>query len=104
MSTAQLKSTFLTPMGGMRLAKTFRANGEVEAYPNAKSLTSHERLYPITVEGMRQREKDMREFAAKGGCLLRGNLIRQITDESRGGLTDSAAPNQTLMLDFDKIT
>lgn len=104
MSTAQLKSTFLTPMGGMRLAKTFRANGEVEAYPNAKSLTSHERLYPITVEGMRQREKDMREFALKGGCLLRGNLIRQITDESRGGLTDSAAPNQTLMLDFDKIT
>lgn len=88
----------------MRLAKTFKANGEVEAYPNAKSLTSHERLYAITVEGMRQREKDMREFALKGGCLLRGNLTRQITDESRGGLTDSAAPNQTLMLDFDKIT
>lgn len=103
MSTAQLKSTFLTPMGGMRLAKTFRANGEVEAYPNARSLTSHERLYPITVEGMRQREKDMREFAMNGGCLLRGNLTRQIIDESRGGLTDAAAPNQTLMLDFDKI-
>lgn len=87
----------------MRLAKTFKANGEVEAYPNAKSLTSHERLYAITVEGMRQREKDMREFALKGGCLLRGNLTRQIVDESRGGLTDSASPNQTLMLDFDKI-
>lgn len=103
MSTAQLKSTFLTPKGGMRLAKTFRANGEVEAYPNARSLTSHERLYPITVEGMRQREKDMRDFALKGGCLLRGNLTRQIIDESRGGLTDAAAPNHTLMLDFDKI-
>ena len=101
---ATLKTTYLTPVGSLRLVKTFRANGEVDAYPNSKRMTSHEREYPLTHEGMAKRLEDMRHFANIGGCLMRGNLTQQIVEESRSGKTDKAAPNQTLMLDFDKIS
>lgn len=100
---ATLKSTYLTPVGTLRLVKTFKANGEVEAYPNSKRMTSHECQYPLTFEGMEKRLLDMRRFAGIGGCLLRGNLTEQIKEESRSGKTDRTAPNQTLMLDFDKV-
>lgn len=100
---ATLTTTYLTPAGNLRLVKTFKANGEVDAYPNAKSLTSHEKVYPLTKKGMHERLADMRFFAAQGGCLLRGNLKTQIVNESRSGKTDVTAPNQTLMLDFDKV-
>ena len=100
---AILTTTYLTPASNLKLVKTFKANGEVEAYPNAKSLTSHEKQYPLTKKGMLARLQDMREFADQGGCLLRGNMKTQIVNESRAGKTDVTAPNQTLMLDFDKV-
>ena len=100
---ATLKTTYLTPMGNLRLVKTFKANGEVDSYPNSKRMTSHEREYPLTFEGMLARLSDLRYFANIGGCLLRGNLTEQIVEESRSGKCDRTAPNQTLMLDFDKV-
>ena len=100
---ATLKTTYLTPMGNLRLVKTFKASGEVDSYPNSKRMTSHEREYPLTFEGMLARLSDLRYFANIGGCLLRGNLTEQIVEESRSGKCDRTAPNQTLMLDFDKV-
>ena len=67
---ATLKSTYLTPVGSLRLVKTFKANGDVEAYPNSKRMTSHEREYPLTFEGMLQRLADLRHYAHIGGCLI----------------------------------
>lgn len=100
---ATLKTTYLMPVGSLRLVKTFKANGDVEAYPNSRRMTSYEKEYPLTFEGMQQRLADLRHYANIGGCLMRGNLTQQIVEESRAGKTDKTAPNQTLMLDFDKV-
>lgn len=101
MTSATIKSTFLT--AHMKLVKRFEADGTVTAYPNASRMTSYEATYPLTQKGMLQRLADMRKFAKEGGCLLRGNLIEQIKDKSRAGLTNKTEELQTVMLDFDKI-
>ena len=41
--------------------------------------------------------------AAQGNCLLKGNLRKQLQDESRAGATDRAGLTQFLALDFDGI-
>ena len=76
-------------------------NGSIEktSYPNVWQVTSH----PETAMDLRDFEKLIIKHGALGNCLLKGNVMRQLTDESRANSTDRNAPTDWLCLDFDGI-
>jgi hypothetical protein len=43
----------------------------------------------------------LRVAADAGGCLLKGRLSKQISNEPRNGLTDASAPTDLLVIDYD---
>ena len=102
-SLTALTSTFLYGRNNLRLVKTFRRSGEVLAYPMAKNFTSETKSYALTQAGLRQRLADMQAAADKGGCMLKGELSRELDDEPRAGLCKTRSPSHTLILDIDKL-
>lgn len=105
MTTTNLKftTTFLEGKGGLRLVKTFKTDGTKIPYPNAKNFTSHSKSYNKTLAGLKERLKDMKEFAAKGGCILKGELKEPIVESPRAGMCLVGKENDTLMLDIDGL-
>ena len=99
----KLTSVFLTGKGKMRLSKAFLKNGTVESYPRAKNFTSHARTYDLTEKGLDSRALDLQAFADKGGCLLKGELLKELVEESRSGQSLKNKRNRTLLLDIDKF-
>jgi hypothetical protein len=99
----KLTSVFLTGKGRMRLIKAFKKDGTVDSYPRAKNFTSHLRTYDLTNAGMQKRVTDLKDFADRGGCLLKGELQKQLEEESRSGHSLKNKRNRTLLLDIDKF-
>lgn len=68
-----------------------------DSYPGVSKFSSIE-LDPVSLEDF----YDTLVTAGDSGmCLLKGNLTRPITDESRKGLTQSAAHTHWICLDYD---
>lgn len=96
-------TTFLEGKGGLRLVKTFKSDGTKVPYPNAKNFTSTQKEYPKTTAGLRERLKDMKHFASKGGCLLKGELDGVLVEQPRAGRCLTHKENSVLTLDIDGI-
>ena len=93
-----MQVTFLSAGNGLRLSKTFTPSG-TNAYPLVKAMTSSD----FTVSDLQELYPLIKSKASSGECLLKGNLKRPITEESRAGKTDRAKYNQLLILDIDGI-
>lgn len=94
-----MKVTFL--QAAVPLAKTFEeiAPGTYreESYPNVVKLSSLE----YDVETVLELHSYLEVTAKEGMCLLKGNLDKQLVNESRAGHTSSSEPTQWICLDVD---
>lgn len=86
------------------LTKTFTraANGDIEKspYPLIKNFTSHSEL----VETPEHFLAAVQAHAGAGHCLLKGQLHRRLTDESRAGSTNPLDNTEWMCFDLDNIT
>ena len=92
------KLTFLEAADGRTIGKTYKPK-MTEGNPQVKLLNSYE-YTPTTIK---ERFDLICEHAAKGHCMLRGELTKLLHKESRAKLTDTTKPNTTLLLDVDKL-
>lgn len=95
-----MKATFLSAT--VPLTKTFELeNGELKkiSHPRIIDVTSYEENFE-TVEELYEQ---IRNHAEKGHSFLKGNVTRPLESESRAGSTNSTAPTQILLLDFDGL-
>jgi hypothetical protein len=70
---------------------------DVEPYPHAVNVSSH--VYPY--ESIAEFRSIIAAAGNNGLCMLKGQLDREITEESRAGHTDAVAPTDLLVLDYD---
>lgn len=98
-----MRVTFLEATNGLRLSKQYSAQKTSTPYPHVKAVTSCKYDIPVSADGLEQFEQLLRKHAAEGHCLLKGNLKRDIIDESRAGLSDRAAMSNLLVLDIDGV-
>lgn len=85
------------------LTKTFkqvskRGDIEKEAYPLVGNFTSHE----VEVKNTMELYKAIALHADKGHCLLKGELSRPLSQESRRGTTKTNDRTSWVCLDFDR--
>lgn len=92
-----MRLTFLGA-GNKRLAKTITPE-KVTSYPLVKKFTS----FDEEVDNIEQMALVMREHAAQGHCLLKGQLDTPLINESRKGKVDRNTPTELFVLDFDGI-
>lgn len=69
------------------------------AYPNIYEVTSIEE----SCRDLKDFESLLRKHAAFGHCLLKGQISRPLTSESRAGSTDTNADTEWVCLDLDGI-
>ncbi len=84
------------------LTKTFRKVGgdlHKSPYPNVTDVTSHE----VVVADLKAFEAAMRNHAAQGHCLLKGQLSRTLSVESRAGTTQTDQATDWVLLDVDGL-
>lgn len=85
------------------LTKTYTklTNGTIEksSYPNVWEVTSHEESYSDLTDFMAALVK----HSAANNCLLKGDVLRPLDNESRKGSTDKNAATEFLCLDIDGI-
>lgn len=82
------------------LVKTFTlVDGHIEKspYPNAYLFSSH----TSEVDNIKDFAALCSAHAAKGHCLLKGDIKRQLKKESRAGSTDSESATSWICLDID---
>ena len=95
---------FMVHSYGDRQAKFVRADGTIDGHPNSKTMDSRLKSVEINPEGLRKKHKLMSIFGGQtGGALMKGPLIKEITKESRAGLSDTQALTRTLIFDFDGV-
>jgi hypothetical protein len=98
-----IRVTFLAAASGAVMSKRFCIeNGTValkDPYPFVKRFTSHE----VEVHSIKDFYSAILKHANKGNCLLKGNLDRPITRESRAGHTRSHETTQWVVLDNDHL-
>lgn len=80
------------------LAKEYFADGRKEPYPHVGLFTSH----PHNIQDLSEFFILLNHYANKGGCLLKGDLTRQLNNESRQGSTDAAIPTHYVVHDVDR--
>jgi hypothetical protein len=68
-------------------------------YPMTWEFTSHKH----ECNDLPTLERLLKMHAAKGHCMIKGELKRDLVRESRAGMTDSQAPTQLLCLDLDGL-
>lgn len=92
---------FLSATQPIRKAYELGPQGELikHSYPFVYEVTSHEEK-PKDLAAFAQL---MQQHAAKGHCLLKGKLGRQLVAESRKGSTDSEEKTDWICLDLDGI-
>jgi hypothetical protein len=83
---------------GVRLTKEFTPS-DVTPYPHVKNFTSH-RENVSSIIGFKAL---LESHAAKGHCLLKGTLLRDLKDESRAGSTSATSMTGWLCFDIDRI-
>lgn len=85
--------------GKTRLVKRFLKD-KVESYPNVSKMTSAEYELSTTTD-LSEFEDLIRAVSSKGGCILKGGLLKQLKHESRAGATDRHGLAEYMILDFD---
>lgn len=98
-----MRVTFLEATNGLRLSKQYSKAQGFTSYPHVKSVTSHKYDIPVSADGLEQLENLLRTHSDQGHCLLKGNLKRDLINESRAGLTDRNSTSNLLILDLDGI-
>jgi len=98
-----LRITFLEATNGLPLSKHYSKVSGFKPYPHVKAVTSHKYNLSVDADGLQTFENLIREHGAKGHCLLKGNLKRDLVDESRAGQTNRAELTNLLVLDIDGI-
>jgi hypothetical protein len=88
--------SFLT--ANSRLAKTFTPE-KTEPYPHVSKFTSHTH----NINTINDFYTHINHYAALGGCLLKGELTKELVNESRAGSTHSNTPTQWVVMDFDRL-
>lgn len=97
-----MRVTFLEASNGLRLSKQY-SPGASQPYPHVKNVTSIYYDLDQSTSMLTQLEQLIRDHATRGHCLLKGNLKRQIIDESRAGLTARNDLTRLLVLDVDGV-
>ena len=98
-----MRVTFLEATNGLRLSKEHSTTNGFTSYPLVKSVTSHKYDIPANEKGLRQLEQLIRDHSDMGHCMMKGNLKRDIVNESRAGKTDRNALTNLLILDIDGV-
>jgi len=98
-----LRITFLEATNGLPLSKHYSKVSGFKPYPHVKAVTSHQYKLSVDADGLQTFENLIREHGAKGHCLLKGNLKRDLVDESRAGQTNRTELTNLLVLDIDGI-
>lgn len=88
-------STFLT--ADRSLTKTYYKDGTSEPYPLIREFTS----FQIEYSSIEEFKEALEVIGSTGACLLKGNLSREIVNESRAGLTDASESTSLLVIDYD---
>jgi hypothetical protein len=80
---------------------TRKQNGSIEAesYPHVLDFKSHKHSY----SSLLRFETDLTAHAARGHCLLKGQLTKQLEFESRAGSTDPNTPTEFIVIDVDGL-
>ncbi len=99
-----MQLTFLEAANGQRLSKRHCPKNGFTPYPHVKSVTSHEHNIPLDNTGLAMLERLILDEGNKGYCLLKGDLKRPLSNESRAGKTNRVAYSNLLVLDIDGIT
>jgi hypothetical protein len=94
-----MKVTYLGAANGLRLSKHYDGENKFTPYPHVKKVNS----YQYDVASIDELYSSVVDNAAIGNCLLKGNLKRELVEESRAGASDKASPSGLLVLDFDGI-
>jgi hypothetical protein len=78
-----------------------REDGEIEKlpYPMLRNVTSAD----IRIESFQDLENTIRSASKYGQAVLRGNLTKSLSDESRAGHTDYDKPTRFFVLDVDAL-
>lgn len=100
-----LKLSFLAASDGQPLTKTFTR--PQKSQPIQKSnypLVSRFDSFSVEVDSLKQMNDHLRYRAARGWCLLKGELLNNLKNESRAGTTSPDTPTEWLCLDFDGLT
>lgn len=95
-----MKLTFLEAL--VPLTKIYKkVQGELvkEPYPLVTDVTSHE----VDVPDLKAFERALVQHASMGHCLLKGNVSRALTRESRAGTTTTDASTAWVCLDIDGL-
>jgi hypothetical protein len=95
-----MKVTFLK--AAVPLTKTFSLEGtelKKTAHPQVIQCSSFQ--HDITT--IEELYSCFEIHAAEGHCFLKGNVTRQLIEESRAGTTDPNAPTEILLLDLDGL-
>ncbi len=95
-----MKITFLA--AEVPLTKTFNLeNGEIVkvGHPKIVDYTS----YQHDVKSLAQFLAHLTDHSSKGHCLLKGNVTRALTNESRAGTTNPNEPTSWMCLDLDGL-
>lgn len=92
-----MQVTFLA--APVSLSKTFHQH-EKKSYPNAYEFTS----YTQPVNNLEHFKELLVAHANMGHCLLKGNVNKQLTNESRAGSTSAFLPTDYICLDIDHIS
>ena len=99
-----MRVNFLEATNGLRLSKRHSKKDGFKPYPHVKAVTSHQHVIHPTDDGLVQLEQLIKDHAAAGHCMLKGDIKRDIIDESRAGLTDRLALSNLLVIDVDGVT
>ncbi len=99
-----MQLTFLEAANGQRLSKRHCPKNGFTPYPHVKNVTSHEHNIPLNDAGLAMLERLIIDEGNKGYCLLKGDLKRPLSNESRAGKTNRVAYSNLLVLDIDGIT
>lgn len=95
-----MKLHFLQAPEPLTKSYTKTASGIVKTpYPMTWEFTSHEE----TCNNLQQFEHLLKKHSIAGNCLLKGELQRQLVNESRAGSTDRGATTEWLVLDLDGL-
>lgn len=90
-----MRAHFLT--AAVPLCKTITPT-ETQPYPHTKEFTSHS----VEITTAREFHSKITAFAAAGGCLLKGQLLHPLKNQSRAGATNSNDPTQYVVIDIDR--
>ena len=96
-----MKVYFLSSNKPIRKEYELDAQGNLvkHPYPFVYEVTSNEH----TANTLADLHKLITKYAAKGSCLLKGELARPLVNESRAGSTDSSQKTDWICLDLDGI-